>query len=563
MLGRGSTLALAATAACLALHGTGTAQAMFSPAATVSPAGGSILHDPTVAIDSNDRAMVVWVRYLAEDDIRVESIYLMPDGTTEPVRTLAFLTTAAWSPHVALDREGRATVVWYGGSGGHRIQSVRVSAEGVPGPVTPISGLDAREPRIAMDSDGRATVAWHRGGGQSLAVDAVRLSSDGVPGPVRTLSVPGEGGFLPRLAVDALSRVTAVWAGGQAVQAVRIEPDGTPGAVRDLSPGGQLPDVTVDRAGRATVVWQQDLLPGESTGPEDTRRIKSIRIAADGSLGTARTVSGAGQARSPAIATDPFGGATVAWQDQAPARVRSAPLSDDGSPLVDLDLSGPLNDTVGGPGVVADSCGATVSWSRSSGGIQPSGLVQAVRITQGASPATPITIASDDSGGYGGPYLAADSRNRVVATWVHFADNASSVQVSGGPPLDCSRNAISGTISPGPQARRNGRLGLRRRGTIVAGRIVLRATCPRGNPCRGRLRVVVLGRLSPDRPRQSLVLGRLRYQLAPASTQKLRVPLSKTGRTWLAARRTPTIRVRVFKSPGARRGALVRLRIVD
>jgi hypothetical protein len=96
-------------------------------------------------------------------------------------------------PQVAVDRRGRATVVWAEAPRPRRIRSVRLAAGGDPGAVETLA-RGSRSPKLDVDPRGRATVVWERtsrkkrGGTLQFRVQSARLGTDGRLGAVKTLS---------------------------------------------------------------------------------------------------------------------------------------------------------------------------------------------------------------------------------------------------------------------------------------------------------------------------------------------------------------------------------------
>lgn len=566
----------------------------YSLPQALSEPGGSILHGPSVAIDEADRATAVWSRYISDAETRVESVQVAADGSVGPVRTLSASANAAWSPRIAVDRQGRATVVWYSGSGSHRIQAVRVSVDGVPGPVTTLSGLGAREPQVAVDSVGRATVVWHSGGGQSLAVQGVRISADGTVGTVRTLSRTGEGGFLPQVAVDSHDRATVVWSGDEYIGSVRIDADGTPGPVVPLSDrsfGQGLPRVAIDTDDRAVVVWQQDVAVADREHANDWRRIKSVRIAANGAPGPIQTVSGAGQALSPSVAVDSGGRAVVAWEDQFPEVVKAIRLGPDGTVGAEQVLDASPAGDVQAPEVVADRCGATVAWGDNYGFAAVTGAVKAARVGPAGDVDGPRIVSAGDTQAYHQtPDLAVDSRNRAIAVWVRSDGNASSVLMTIGPAFECPREPPPGEppgppvdpprgdpadLPPGPPGGLpprpftdppadpprpatvlppaiSGRLAISRQGVVLGRRVAVRARCRGPNRCTGVL--VLQLRRGPASPGPTNVsIASVRYGVAAGSRKTLETRLSSHGRKLLARSGRGALKGRVYRLNEAER----------
>ncbi|HZA90361.1 MAG TPA: hypothetical protein VE401_09020 [Solirubrobacterales bacterium] len=291
---------LLALAAALLLAPGAQARLEFPPAQTLSPAG-SFAENPQVAIDSQDRAIVVW------DAGLIQSVRLGADDSGETVQDLA---ADGSSPQVAVDALGRATVVWRNFSD-DRVQALRLEADGNPGVLHTLSEAAAFDPQVAVDPQGRAAVVWRRRdpatGAADSRIESLRIAADGIPGTVRTLS--GAGASDPQVAVDPQGRATVVWRltrGRRGIQSVRLGADGTPGAVRTLSKTKAFsPQVAVDSRGRSTAVWATGgaLRPG---------RIKSLRLGANGTAGASKTLSKA-RADSPRVAVDSQRRATVVW----------------------------------------------------------------------------------------------------------------------------------------------------------------------------------------------------------------------------------------------------------
>ena len=278
---------------------------------TLSAAGGDP-RGPRVAVDSAGRATVVWWRFDGFND-RIQSVRLAADGTPGTVRTLSEAGDDATNPEIAIDGADRVTVVWDRSVGpNERIESVRLAADGTPGPVRALSEVGERvaSRQLAIDGSERATVVWSRSDGSDARIESVRLAADGTPGPAQTLSAAGLNAVTPQIAVDDSDRATIVWWRGRRIQSVRLGPDGVPEDVQTLSAAGQwaaFPYVAVDRSERATITWQR------SDGANN--RIQAVRLAPEGTPGPVQTVSEAGgEAQGPVVAVDSFDRATIVWR---------------------------------------------------------------------------------------------------------------------------------------------------------------------------------------------------------------------------------------------------------
>jgi hypothetical protein len=269
---------------------------------------------PQVAIDSHDRATVVWQHH--GTNARSQAVRIAPDGTPGAVHDLSAPGQDAHRPQVAIDSQDRATVVWQATAGSaSRIQLVRIRADGTRGVVRDLSatGRQADTPQLAVDSRGRAIVVWNALNGTRSRIQSRRINVDGTLDPIHNLSPAGRHASSAQVAVDFNDRATVVWQRhdetNTGIQAVRIAPNGAPGTVQDLSAAGRIatePRLAVDPQGLATVVWRG--FDGK------TLRIQAVQIRADGSPGWVKTLS-APEASGvrPEVADGPQGRPTAVW----------------------------------------------------------------------------------------------------------------------------------------------------------------------------------------------------------------------------------------------------------
>jgi len=406
------------------LAASASAIPQFSSPQTLSPAGQDAYY-PQVATDGSGRATIVWQRTDGTNK-RVQSVRLAADGTPEPVQTLSHPGQSARIPQVALDGSDRATIAWQRSDGSNiRIQSVRLAADGTPGPVQTLSdpGQNARFPQVALDRSGRATITWQRNDGAYYRVQSVRLAADGTLEPVQTLSDPGRSAINPQVAIDGSDRATITWQPSDifdgSVQSVRLAADGTPGPVQSLSAAGQgadRPQVAIDGSDRATIVW---------TGSDGANaRIRSVRLAADGTAEPVQTLSGAGEhASRPQVAIDNSGRTTIVWcvggcggNVRADTRIQSVRLSADGTPGAVQTLSDAGPDTLYPQVAMDGSDRATVTWYRYDGSDY---RIQSVRLAADGTPG-PVRTLSDPGQDAFIPQVAIDSFDRATITWYRY-----------------------------------------------------------------------------------------------------------------------------------------------
>jgi hypothetical protein len=303
-----------------ALVGAAGAALRFDPSRTVSD--GGIIGTPEAVTDEAGTTSIAWASFAGgEPTLKFSTV--APDGEPGPVHVLATSTSLGESGigpvggQLGAAADGSATVVGvrfpHPANGGSEILAVRVGADGTPEPVKVLfakAGWYAEEPQVAVDPDGKATVVWRSHQLAESRIEAVQIAADGTVGPIIPLA---SGGTDPRVAMGPEEAATVVWseAGGEHLDTVHIDADGTVGSLATIpfsyEPGQT--SVAVDSQGRATVVWRQ--------GPPESGQISASRLAADGTPDQWRTVTNetVGLFADPSVAVD-GNGAWVTWSRQ-------------------------------------------------------------------------------------------------------------------------------------------------------------------------------------------------------------------------------------------------------
>ncbi len=432
-------LAAAASALCLAVPAG--AALRFGPPQTLTPAG-TIAFRPHVAYDSQNRATLAWM-ILPKDSSgcggggcrRIQAVRLSPNGTPGTVHTLSPANEDAIESdaQVAVDSQGRATVVWEADDGAHyRVEAVRLGVDGTPGVVQTLSaaGGDAVFPKLAIDSQDRATVVWYRNDGSGFRVQAVRVAADGSPGPVQTLSEAGGDAADPALAIDSQDRVTIVWTrydGTQyRAQQIRLESNGNPGAVHTLSAAGgnvSLPQVAVGSQGQARAIWEWDSF---ALGGGDAF-LQTALLDANELEGPIQVIDGAITGDTGArLAFDSRNRPRVVWQGflSGSLRAKTRPIAADGFLGADLFLSSPGH-RGGQPQIAFDSKDRAVIAFYSDDG--SNNRIRLARLApDGAGGAVQILSAGGRNAGY--PQLALDSLDGATVAWDR-RDNSDTLRV--------------------------------------------------------------------------------------------------------------------------------------
>jgi len=158
---------------------TMTAAGQLGPAEYLS-GSGNIGHRPVVAVDQRGTAVVVWRRIEATRH-RLQIRERLATGELGTVETLAEVPPeeANLAPQLAIDPEGNALVVWQESDGSKQRIKARIrTASGTLGATQTLSpaGQDAFEPHVAVDANGNAVVVWRWFDGQTYRVQLVRIS---------------------------------------------------------------------------------------------------------------------------------------------------------------------------------------------------------------------------------------------------------------------------------------------------------------------------------------------------------------------------------------------------
>ena len=293
-------------------------------------------------------------------------------------------------------------------------------------PQTLFSGI-AGSQEIGVDSSGRATVVALNAPADEdgTLVQVVQLSPSGIPGTIHTLEeVPHDPPLgqciCPELAVDPAGRAVVVWETatdeGRRIMAAFIGTDGVPQPPQALSPGGEnalRPSVQAGPDGSFAVAWQVE-------GVES--RVEAALIDPEGNLGESQPV--AEPAKSPLVAAGPDGTFHLAWNGEG-NRVTTTVLDDAGAPE-SIQAISPEGEPAILSGIVVDSKGrATLGWWRGSGAYD----AKAVRLDASGTPGTIWTLQPEDQNVLG-PKLAIDGQGRVTAVWEDFQERIFAVRLN-------------------------------------------------------------------------------------------------------------------------------------
>lgn len=275
---------------------------------------------PQIAVDPAGDAVVVWGAY-GGSRAGIWAAVRSAGGPWQPPVEISEPGFAASGARVAIDSTGAAVVVWERltgnrfepGSGEGVVQAARMTAAGVWGPPATLSlpSQESFSPDVAFDSGGSATVVWQRYDGSAGTIEAAETGPGGIWQSPIALSEPATNAIEAHVAADALGGLVAVWArynGGWTIQSSDRPGAGPWSPPADVSTPGQTalsPQLAVAASGRAIAVWQTHV----------AQYIWMVQAASGlGGVWEAPVdISAASELDEPQVAVDPAGDAVASW----------------------------------------------------------------------------------------------------------------------------------------------------------------------------------------------------------------------------------------------------------
>lgn len=524
-------------AACLLLAADARAEFSFTTPQTLRE--GNVA-EPQVAIDPQGQATVVWEELGPEKLIWIQAQRVDQNGFPGPIQTLAKFIPAAPScpcPQVVVDSTGRATVAWQGVVGAYRrIQAAQIDAAGNAGLVYTISPAEAQgwDQRLAVDAEGRATLVWDI---SSLnKVETVRFGVDGAPEEVHILAEETSYPGFPAVGVGPEGEATVVWPGDKGLRVVQIDAAGTPAPIREISPSDTadgVPRVVVNSKGVATIAWWRGL---------GNYEVRSVRLDSEGIPGTVQTLSppeGEG-ALEPKLAIDSQDRVTAVWQSFG-ERIYAVRLDQSGAPETVYPLSDPDREAGTPQPAAAPDDRVFVVWSFPPPIFTPEpGCLEELEFDP-ASDVVEMAILGPDGKPEGVrnvspfgeqslvPQIGVNSLGSPTVVWESFdgtyfcEGHTVRIQISQG--LEAGEPGPESTSPPPPPAPESeGILRLRTKATVKNRRLYIHVGCVGGGACAGHLKLV----------HSRVAIARGRYQLAPGRHKTLVLPLTGFGKKLVA-----------------------------
>jgi hypothetical protein len=467
-----------------------TAADQLGPHRALSGAGQNAL-EPEVAINSAGAAVVAWRRFDTAN-WRVQAGSLEPDGAVKTAQTLSGAGQDALDPRIGAGATGDATVAWRrfvngrwqlvtrrraadgsltglrfvsvadgdalspalfvapagsaffawlrpGPTSSDTIQSRELRADGSFGGIATHFGgqHSARETKVASAADGSAVFAWRRWDGDGWRIEARRRSADGTLGPVVRIAEAALDEAALRLAVDSSGNALFVWSKSEpnaypGVVTRSWPAGGAPGATRTVTASGRRPDLALNGAGDAFIVWEDF---------DERGKVVGRSLSAAGVLGPATRLSATTEwASDVRVAIGSGGRAAFLWWSylspgQEPLRARTRSADGTLTPIRTVSPSGLATD----PALALDGQGnAHLAWRR-----RPTDqeLVEG-RVLTAADSLTPVQSLSDPSGKAVWPQVATMSDGTAVYSWLVQEESHS------GRWLQTRRRTPAGSLTP-------------------------------------------------------------------------------------------------------------------
>ncbi|HEY6836644.1 MAG TPA: PKD domain-containing protein [Gaiellaceae bacterium] len=277
-------------------------------------APGHDAHLPQVALDRAGDAVAVWARSNGTNVV-VQASTQRPNGAWLASENVSGAGLDVVHPEVALDAHGNGVAVWQSSDGSSSVirTATRTPAGSWSTPQAVSTGGSAERPQVGVDSAGDAVAVWSLDAAHVRTQAAFRRAG-GSWGQPETLSGPAADALQPQVAVDPRGDAVAAWTSFDGrtyvVQSSSRPRGGAWGATQDLSPRSPdlgAPQIAFGGSGDAVAVWR-----GLRSAHE---RIQAARRPARGAWSTPAVVSRGGvDADLPDVALDAAGNAAVVWQ---------------------------------------------------------------------------------------------------------------------------------------------------------------------------------------------------------------------------------------------------------
>ncbi len=301
----------------LSMLGTPALAAGWSPSATIAP---SVPSTAPNAFAFNSAGNEVWVTtpLVANFHVTLQAAQRSFGSGWSPFTTIAVVPgTSVQSLSVSLSATNNAVAAWLVGGG---VQIALRSPAGVwqtPVSFAPTGG--ASNLVAKLDAQGNGIAAWSRLTATASIIEAITWTADGTFGNVVQLSSSSQGAFLPDMAVNEAGTAVVVWQAAAPLDnssPYQVESATRPAggswssatAVSPVVPQTWNPRIALDGAGSATVVWEQG-------ATANNYRIYAATRPAGGAWGSSTQIEPANWyfAGQHSVAADAVGNVTASW----------------------------------------------------------------------------------------------------------------------------------------------------------------------------------------------------------------------------------------------------------
>jgi hypothetical protein len=408
---------------------------------------------PDVAVDRQGNLVAVWAQ--TKGSIWTVQAIERPAGSSwSSPQALSLPADQVAVPQVAI-AGSNIVAVWERSDGMNLIAQAadldpRAGTWAVPTSLS-VSGRDADSPRVAVDARGDAVAVWASVSLSGWTIEAAYRPAGGTWESAVDLEPPQPGAAAPDVVLDPAGHAVVVWASTSGVGwRVDAAYRGAGGAwskaiaLSGLDPSGSVaPQLGLEGSGDVTAVWSRPT--GTSTAVES-----ATRDAVRGTWSAPRQISPVRpDALAPSIAVNNRGDEAIVWlgSDQSGLAVMAAvrkPGQDWGPPAVLVGaVSGLLE-----PQIALDARGdALAVWSRWIGG---NARVQAASLAAGSTSWSQARTLSTPGSDALTPQVTLDADGDGAVVWARYDGQTFVVQGIGydlsGPALDKLTVPASGVV---------------------------------------------------------------------------------------------------------------------
>ena len=322
----------------------------------------------------------------------------------------------AKAPQVAFDGEGNATAVWLQSDGTRdnvwANRFVVGSGWGTPQLIENDNAGAAVDPQVGVDDAGNAIAVWSQSDGTRDNLMSNRFVPGTGWGTAQVIETDNTGPAIkPQVSVDAAGNAVAVWlqwdSSDYNVLTNRFVPGtgwGTAERIDSESRSGYTPDVAVDEAGNAIVVWAQ---------ADGTRNnIWANRYSPAFGWGTAQLLeTDNSTANGPRVVVDAAGNAIAVWAQGGDVWTNRFMPGNGWGIAAAIDTY----DAIASPEIDGDANGNVIAiWSPFEGTTYS---IRAKVYVPEIGWATAELLETDDAGPALSPNVALDAMGNAVAIW--------------------------------------------------------------------------------------------------------------------------------------------------